>query len=120
MALVKVEDRVIEYTYKQFTLLDGKSFFSTCVRHNRPCILREMAKKWNMTDENFDLLDVIGGDSRLFYHHTSIHDLELNNASLRVGYSFKHSNLLQGKYSKFLDIIEHEIYPGKAVIKDSL
>ena len=70
-ALAKVEERIIEYTYKQFTLLDGKSFFSTCVRHNRPCILREMAKKWNMTDENFDLLDVIGGDQRLFYHHTS-------------------------------------------------
>ena len=39
---------------------------------------------------------------------------------LAQGYSFKQSSLMEGTYQNFLNAIEHEKYPGTAVIKDFL
>jgi hypothetical protein len=37
---------------------------------------------------------------------------------LQEGYSFKQSNLMEGTYYNFLNILEKEGTPGTAVIKD--
>jgi hypothetical protein len=100
------------------------SFFSTCVRLNKPCVIQGLASDWPATknwgddlEKDNKLLEVIGGDTNVTVHQQSEFYTQ-KYALSQEGFSFSDQSRTEMPYSAFLSKITDEAYYGLVSLKE--
>uniref|UniRef100_A0A7S3FTM2 Cupin-like domain-containing protein n=1 Tax=Strombidium rassoulzadegani TaxID=1082188 RepID=A0A7S3FTM2_9SPIT len=98
------------------------SFFSQCVRINRPCILEGLAGQWPSVKESWGsdslkMMELMGADQNVTVY--SQHPERQFGKILHDQYSFHKADSKQMAYSDFYELAVKEQKPGQQVVKDA-
>ena len=101
------------------------SFFSTCVRLNKPCVIQGLASEWPATKEwgadlsnTNKLMDVLGPETKVTVFKHSEEYMQ-KYALSQEGYSFSEPSKQEMPYGQFLKEVANEPFFGSLTLKEN-
>ena len=130
---LNVDRKMPFFDYLATNSIDTISFFSQCVRVNKPCIIDRLASNWRAKDywrtggdSTNSAGEEIGAEylKKLIGENTEIRAFNFNEASLtnyydkNKAYSFKYGSRKDMPYGEFLNKVATEGVPGAYTMKE--